>query len=286
MIMIQEIAILKQLLHYLSSPTSTPCPGSNGSRVAICSITKIFLTFGFSHCLFSQTTLYSDMGVAIDFLIWAKLCEVVDSSEGLKKKIHYEVVQSKIYHQCNVWVIIFLKQALNDFHGSFYFPVTSKDSVGCLSCGLNHIWLQIACIQGMNMRFYRPIQLLEAPMPNEIDFVRDYLRRLPIQFTYLNIPGVIIMPNELSMHYQLVVAWAGPWRDLPVSLKVTPSSFQKYSSEIAVTPTTPVSILTWNGFTFNSNSIIHWSCLPCVDIILIVPRKGSLLTVSVLLLNL
>ena len=32
------------------------------------------------------------MGVAIDFLIWAKLCEIVDSSEDLKKKIHYEVV--------------------------------------------------------------------------------------------------------------------------------------------------------------------------------------------------
>ena len=26
----------------------------------------------------------------------------------------------------------------------------------------------------------------------KIDFVRDYLRRLPIQFTYLNIPGVMI----------------------------------------------------------------------------------------------
>ena len=38
-------------------------PGSNGSRVTICSMTYIknFLTFGFPHCLFSQTTLYSDM---------------------------------------------------------------------------------------------------------------------------------------------------------------------------------------------------------------------------------
>ena len=74
---------------------------------------------------------------------------------------------SAMYHQCNVWVIIFLKQALNDFYGSFYFPVTSKDSVGYLSCGLNHIWLQIACIQGMNMRFYCRIQLLEASMPSK-----------------------------------------------------------------------------------------------------------------------
>ena len=76
----------------------TYCPGSNGSRVAIYSMTynKNFLTFGFPHCLFSQTTLYSDMGVATDFLIWAKLCEVVDSLEVLKKKIHYEVVKSNV----------------------------------------------------------------------------------------------------------------------------------------------------------------------------------------------
>ena len=72
----------------------TCCPASNGSRVAIYSMAynKKFLTFDFPHCIFSQTTLYSDMRVATDFLIWAKLCEVVDSSEVLKKKIHYEVV--------------------------------------------------------------------------------------------------------------------------------------------------------------------------------------------------
>ena len=70
----------------------TRCPGSNGSRVAICSITKIFLLLAFlivsshrQHC----TLIWE---VAIDFLIWPKLCEVVDSSEDLKKKIHYEVV--------------------------------------------------------------------------------------------------------------------------------------------------------------------------------------------------
>ena len=42
----------------------TCCPGSNGSRVAIYSMmyNKNFLTFGFPHCLSSQTTLYSDMG--------------------------------------------------------------------------------------------------------------------------------------------------------------------------------------------------------------------------------
>ena len=132
-----------------------------------------------------------------------------------------------MYHQCNVWVIIFLKQALNDFHGSFYFPVTSKDSVGCLSCGLNHIWLQIACIQGMNMSFYCRIQLLDHLCLAKIDFVRDYLRRrLPIQFTYLNIPRVIIMPMNSVNALLAGGCLAGPWRDLPVSLKVTASSFQ------------------------------------------------------------
>ena len=35
------------------------------------------------------------------------------------------------------------------------------------------------------------------------------------------------------------------------------------------------------GFPFNSNSIIHWLSLLCVDVISIVPRKGSSLTVSV-----
>ena len=56
--------------------------------------------------------------------------------------------------------------------------------------------------------------------------------------------------------------------------------FLEYFSEIAVT-SAPVSILNWTGFPFNSNSIIHWLSLPCVDVISIVPRKGSLLTVSV-----
>ena len=50
-----------------------------------------------------------------------------------------------------------------------------------------------------------------------------------------------------------------------------------YSSETAVM-FAPVSILNWTGFPFNSNLIIHWLSLLCVDI---VPRKGSSLTLSV-----
>ena len=56
--------------------------------------------------------------------------------------------------------------------------------------------------------------------------------------------------------------------------------FLEYSSKIAVT-SAPVSILNWTGFPFNSNSIIHWLSLLCVDVISIVPKKGSSLTVSV-----
>ena len=76
----------------LLSDIHTCCPGSNGSRVAICSITKIFLLLAFlivsshrQHCILIWR-------VATDFLIWAKLCKVIDSSEVLKMKIHYEVV--------------------------------------------------------------------------------------------------------------------------------------------------------------------------------------------------
>ena len=56
--------------------------------------------------------------------------------------------------------------------------------------------------------------------------------------------------------------------------------FLEYSSEIAVMSAT-VSILNWTGFPYKSNSIIHCLSLLCVDVISIVPRKGSSLTVSV-----
>ena len=56
--------------------------------------------------------------------------------------------------------------------------------------------------------------------------------------------------------------------------------FLEYSSEIAVT-SAPVSMLNWTGFPLNNNSIIHWLSLLCVDVISIVPRKDSLLTVSI-----
>ena len=72
----------------------TCCPGSNGSRVAICSMTYIknFITVGFPHYLSHRQHFILIWRVTTNFLIWAKLCEIVDSSEVLKIKIHYEVV--------------------------------------------------------------------------------------------------------------------------------------------------------------------------------------------------
>ena len=93
-----------------------------------------------------------------------------------------------LYHQCNVWVIIFLNQALNDFHGSLYFPITSKDSVGETIFGCKLLVFK-GCIWGSIFQY----NFLKYPCLEKIDFMRDYLRRrLPIQFTYLDIPGVII----------------------------------------------------------------------------------------------
>ena len=45
----------------------------------------------------------------------------------------------------------------------------------------------------MNMGSLVRYKFLKYPCLAKIDFVRDYLRRrLPIQFVYLNIPGVIV----------------------------------------------------------------------------------------------
>ena len=69
-----------------------------------------------------------------------------------------------MYHQCNVWVIIFLKQT-NDFHGFFSTSLLLQKIVW--AAYLVGETMQIACIQGMNMRVYCRIQLLEAPMPSK-----------------------------------------------------------------------------------------------------------------------
>ena len=90
----------------------TCCPGSNASRVAIYSMTynKNFLTFGFPHCLFSQTTLYSDMGGCnwlsnMSKVVWS--CWFIRSSE--EENPLWSGSYRAMYHQCNAWVIIFLK---------------------------------------------------------------------------------------------------------------------------------------------------------------------------------
>ena len=69
-------------------------PGSNGSKVAIRSITYIknFLTV-LAFLIVSHRQHYILIWrVATDFLIWAKLCKVLNSSQILKMKINYEVV--------------------------------------------------------------------------------------------------------------------------------------------------------------------------------------------------
>ena len=72
---------------------------------------------------------------------------------------------------------------------------------------------------------------------------------------------------QLIVHALLAGAClAGPWRDLFLKL---------------VTSAPWSIILNWTGSPFNSNSIIHWLSLLCVDVISIVPTKGSSLTVSV-----
>ena len=106
----------------------TCCPGSNGSRVAICSMTciKNFLTVGFPHCLFlTDNTFILIWRVATDFLIWTELCEVIYSSEILKMKIHYEVVQNDISFINRLLMVSRL----------FLLPCYFEDSVGCLLCG-------------------------------------------------------------------------------------------------------------------------------------------------------
>ena len=98
-----------------------------------------------------------------------------------------------ILHQCNVWVIIFLKQALNGFTAlstslflqkiawASFMWVTPYLAVNCL-----YSWNEYG--PGSIVRY----NFLKYPCLAKIDFVRDYLRRLSIQFTYFNIPGVII----------------------------------------------------------------------------------------------
>ena len=98
MIMVLEIVIIQQLLHYLSSPISTlvVLEAMDLEQLFALAMTYIknFLTVGFPHCLSHKQHCILIWRVVTDFLIWAKLCKVVDSSEVLKVKIHYKVAQS------------------------------------------------------------------------------------------------------------------------------------------------------------------------------------------------
>ena len=100
------------------------CPGSNGSRVAICSMTCTYQKLSYywlSSLSFSHRQHFILIWrVATDFLIWTKLCEVVDSSEVLKMKIHYEVVYndiSFISRLLMVFTVLSASLLLRKYHG-------------------------------------------------------------------------------------------------------------------------------------------------------------------------
>ena len=141
-----------------------------------------FLLLAFLIVSLLHTTLYTDI------VIWAKLCEVIYSSEVLKIKIHMKWCRM-MTHQCNVWVNIFLKQALNGFHGSFYFSVISKIAWAACCVGKTIFDCKLLVLMGWIWGSLVAYNFLKYPW---LDLVRDYLRRLPIQFIYLNISGVII----------------------------------------------------------------------------------------------
>ena len=134
---------------------------------------------------FSQTTLHSDIEGCnwfsnMDQVMW--IHPFIRSSED----------ENPLWNGVE-WYIIH-KQALNGFHGSFCFPDTSKIAWATCCVGETKFGCKLLVFMGWTcMEVYCQIQLLEVPMPiAKIDFVRDYLRRLPIQFAYLNIPGVIV----------------------------------------------------------------------------------------------
>ena len=156
---------------------------------SICSMMyiKTFLTFGFPHFLFSQTTLYSEMEgcnwlSSMGKFVWS--FRFIRSSEeenpvwsGVEQFIISAMYGSSFFLSRLLMIFMALSTSLH---------VTSKDSVGCLSCGWNHIWLQIACIQGMNMRVYCRIQLLEAPMSSKDLFCKRLFQKKTAHSIYLS----------------------------------------------------------------------------------------------------
>ena len=132
---------------------------------------------------FLQTTLHSDMEGCnwfsnMDWVVWSHL--FIRSSED----------ENPLWSGVE-WYII-RKQALNGFHGSFCFPVTSKIAWAACCVGETIFGYKLFVFMGW---IWGPIvgyNFLKYPCLARTNFVRDYLRRLPIQFTYLNIPGVIV----------------------------------------------------------------------------------------------
>ena len=186
-IIILEIVIVQQLLCYLSYPISTlvVLEVANGSRVfALWHVSKFFLILAFLIVTFSQTTLYSDMEGCQWLTNMGKVvrcCLFIRSAEDenpLWIRVEQHII-SAMYGSS------FFKQAINGFHGSFYFTVTSEDSVDCLLLEWNHVWLQIACIHGMNMRSIVGYNFLKYPYLAKSDFVWEIISEEDYPFNLL-----------------------------------------------------------------------------------------------------
>ena len=190
------MVIVQQLLYYLSSPTSTlvVLDAMNLKWLfALRRISKIFLLLAFLIVSHKQHGINSDMGGCNWLSNMGKVaqsCQFIRSSEdenplwsGLEQYIISAMYESSFFLSRLLMVFMALSTSL--LH-------TSKDSVGSLLCGWHHTWLQIVCIHGINMGSIVWYNFLKYPCLAKNDFVRDYLRRVPIQFTYFNIPGVII----------------------------------------------------------------------------------------------
>ena len=83
---------------------------------------------------------------------------------------------------------------------------------------------------------------------------------------------------SMAMNCPCIISWCLLGWTMEIHL------FLEYSSENAAM-SAPVLILNWTGFPFNSNSIIYWLSLLCVDVISIVPEVPHWQCLFVLLSN-
>ena len=169
-------------------------PGSNGSKVAIGSITYIknFLTVGFPHCL-SQTTLYSDM----EGCNWlSNMGKVVQSHQFIRNSEDENPLWSGV-EQCIISAMygssFFLSRLLMVFTALSIYLLLQKIAWAACCVGDTIFGCKLLIFMGWIWGSFVRYNFLKHPCLAKIDFVRGYLRRtLSILFTYFDIPGVII----------------------------------------------------------------------------------------------